>query len=139
MKGIEILEKHPLATELTKKWFLDKMLASMRSSEITEEFKLYLQEKSIQLNQIGDLIDINPRILFDLFDEHKIYINIIRIDDCFEFNIVDSDQFEIVEFETRNAAELEAIILAFSILEEQLFVGEKIPKSNEIGYTESPE
>ena len=77
MKGIEILEKYPLATEITKSWFLAKMMASMQRSEITEEFKKYLEEKSIQFHQIGDLIDINPRILFDLFDEHKIYINII--------------------------------------------------------------
>lgn len=139
MTGIEILKKYPLSTEIIKAWFLDKMIKSMRSSEITEEFKKYLEEKSIQLTQIADLIDINPRILFDLFDEHKIYINIIRDFETFEYNIVGIDPIEIVEFNTRKKAELEAIISAFIILEEQLFINEEQTKFNEIDYPNSQE
>lgn len=137
MKGIEILEKHPLVAKLAKAWFLKKMIESMSSSEITDDFKKYLEEKSIHFEQIGNLIDVNPRILFDLFDEHKIYINIIRVFDTFQSSIVDSDKLG--EFKIRNQAELEAIILAFSILEEQLFVGKERPESNALDYPESQE
>lgn len=139
MTGKEIVEKFPLSTEVIREWALKKMVDSFTGHIETEDFEKFLLEKGIHLSQIIDIIDTNPRILFDIFDEHKIYINIIKINDCFEFNIVDCVQVEIVEFETRKEAELKAIILAFSILEEDLSLKKENLKSNEINYLDSQE
>lgn len=137
MTGKEIVEKFPLSTEIIRQWALKKITDSFTGNVDVEDFEKFLLEKGVHLSQIVDIIDSNPRILFDIFDEHKIYINIIRVFDIFQASVFESDKLG--EFKTRKEAELEAIILAFSILEEDLSLEKEKLKSNEIDYPNSQE
>jgi hypothetical protein len=139
MTGKKIVEKFPLSTEVIREWALKKMVDSFTGHIETEDFEKFLLEKGVHLSQIIDIIDTNPRILFDIFDDHKIYINIIKFLNHFEYAIQNFKSVILEKFETRKQAELKAIIFAFSILEEQLFINTEQSKSNEIDYPNSQE
>lgn len=137
MTGKEIVEKFPLSIEIIRQWALKKMTDSFTGNVDVEDFEKFLLEKGIHLSQIIDIIDSNPRIFFDIFDEHKIYINIIRIFNDFQASVFESDILG--KFKTRKEAETKAIILAFSILEEDLSLEKEKSKINEVDYLDLQE
>lgn len=77
MKGIELLTTYPNAAKVVKEWFMNQMIASMESDNITpEEFKQAMIDEGISDERLGTLIDIQPRTFNDCFDENKIYVMI---------------------------------------------------------------
>jgi len=141
MNGLEILEKYPLSAKLVRDWFMKSMLESFKDEEVPEEFKQYMLEQGIENDKVGKLIDVNVRILFDVFDENGILIEIFR--PLNEGSIYPSNYFsyKIGNIspdikKTRKEAEHSAIEEAFEILENKLtpavqeieVVGEEIVK-----------
>jgi len=125
MKGLELLEKYPLSATLIRAWFLEKMLESLNDASISDEFKTMMREAGIENDKIGTLIDVNPRMLFDVFDENHILIEIFR--PLNEESIYPSNYFsyKIGNIspdikKTRKETELSAIETAFEILEDNL-------------------
>lgn len=118
MIDLEFLEKYPLATELIKNWFHQLMVESFKDPEIAEEFKQFVQEQGIELDRLAVLIDSNPRMLFDVFDENEIYIAITTPPDwCWE---ISPGHTENSVCRSRKEAEHAAIEKAFEILETKL-------------------
>lgn len=122
MTGIELLEKHPLSTTLIREWFLEKMLESLQTNDISEEFKEMMRAAGVENDKIATLIDINPRMLLDVFDDNKISINIERSQ-----NKIVEWSWNIMEYygehsvcKSRKEAEAFAVEAAFDILEEGL-------------------
>jgi len=79
-------------------------------------------EQGIEEDKLGTLIDVNPRMLFDVFDENEIYLNIFRVKNIFMWALYDSEE-QILDgrvFNTRKETELLAIEAAFEILEMNL-------------------
>ena len=127
MTGLELLEKYPLAAKVVKDWFLSQMLESFKDSTVPEDFKSYMLEQGIENDKVAVLIDINPRVLLDVFDENKIFI-------CISVWTKTPGNFENAEFgialnatnknnnnfSSRKEAELVAIGEAFEILENKL-------------------
>ena len=74
MTGLELLEKYPLAKNVVKDWFMRTMLESFKDENVPEEFKQFMLEQGIEDDKVGKLIDVNVRILFDVFDENDIII-----------------------------------------------------------------
>ena len=74
MTGLELLEKYPLAAKVVKDWFLSQMLESFKDSTVPEDFKSYMLEQGIENDKVAVLIDINPRVLLDVFDSNDIII-----------------------------------------------------------------
>lgn len=131
MKGLELLESYPAAAKLIKEWFYEAMLKSLKDESITEEFRTFMSEQGIDNDKIGILIDANPRMLLDVFDDNQLYISIVAtwntendekkltfIHDINNFK--SSDYFENGKYSTRKEAELAAIQKAFEILENKL-------------------
>ena len=125
MKGLELLEKHPLTANVVRDWFMNQMLESFKDETVTEGFKQYMLEQGIDNDKVGTLIDVNPRNLLDVFDENHILIEIFR--PLNEGSIYPSNYFsyKIGNIspdikKTRKEAELFAIYAAFEILEKQL-------------------
>jgi len=125
MSGLEILEKYPLSAKLVRDWFMKSMLESFKDEEVPEEFKQYMLEQGIENDKVGKLIDVNVRILFDVFDENHILIEIFR--PLNEGSIYPSNYFsyKIGNIspdikKTRKEAEHSAIEEAFEILENKL-------------------
>jgi hypothetical protein len=123
MKTNELLEKHPLTTEVIRKWFFNQMIKSIEIAEdVPEEFKQAMMQEAVTNERLATLIDVQPRTLFDVFDENDICINIER-----SANKIVEWSWEISPGHTENSvcksrkeAELFAIEAAFEILEEQL-------------------
>ena len=121
MKATELLEKYPLSTEVVREWFMQKMIESVRGDdEVPEDFKNFMLEQGIDNNRMATIIDSNPRMLFDVFDENDIII-IIGHHENFGFNYaVCEDEDQQRYYKTRKEAESFAIEVAFEILENKL-------------------
>jgi hypothetical protein len=123
MTGLELLEKYPLTAQIVKDWFMQSMLESFKDENVPEEFKQFMLEQGIEDDKVGKLIDVNVRILFDVFDENDIFINIIKEDSTkFMWGYVDTTGNYIKNglVKTRKEAEHAAIEKAFEILENKL-------------------
>ncbi len=128
MSGLELLQKHPLVANVIKDWFHQLMIESFKDPEIAEEFKEFVLEQGIENDKLGILIISNPRMLFDVFDENKLYIHIVPISPIkgeMKFLIgIDTleslDDTPSTQYSTRKEAELYAIGAAFEILENKL-------------------
>ena len=122
MKGLELLQKYPLTNNVIKDWFHQLMVESFKDPEIAEEFKEFILEQGIENDKLGILITSNPRMLFDVFDENEIYLNIFRVKNIFMWSLYDIEE-QILDgrvFNTRKEAELFAVEAAFEILENKL-------------------
>ena len=124
MTGLELLEKYPRAASVIKNWLLWKMVDALQNESIDEEFKQYMRDQGIDNDKISPMIDANPRMLFDVFDEHDVFIFIQYMDvkDSVEFfhTFRNIDTNPVKLFKTRKEAELFAIEAAFEILENNL-------------------
>ena len=119
MKGLELLEKHPLTANVVRDWFMNQMLESFKDETVPEGFKQYMLEQGIDNDKVGTLIDVNPRNLLDVFDENNIIIETSLYPNG-EFTIKIGNEATTNSWKTRKEAELFAIDAAFEILEKQL-------------------
>jgi hypothetical protein len=122
MKALELLEKYPKSGKVVNKWFLDKMLKSLNTDTVPEEFKEYISNQPIDNQNIAVMIDNNPRVLFDVFDENEIYINVTRLGGKFMSGYSNNIDQHIKDnlFITRKEAEFDAIESAFELLDKNL-------------------
>ena len=120
MLGIDLLDKNVLSRELVKDWFTQKMIDSLLvENEVPEDFKAFMLEQTIDNEKLSVFIDANPRGLFDLFDEHNIFIEIIMYPDN-TFTCKIGNQATTKSWKTRKEAEAFAIEAAIEILESNL-------------------
>lgn len=119
MSGLELLEKYPLSAKIIKDWFLGQMIESLKKETIDEEFKTFMREQGIDDDKMGTLIDINPVMLFPVFDEHDVIIETSLYPNG-EFTIKIGNQATTNSWKTRKEAELFAVEAAFEILENKL-------------------
>ena len=125
MSGLEILEKYPLSAKLVRDWFMISMLESFKDEEVPEDFKQFMLEQGIENDKVGKLIDVNVRILFDVFDENDIIIQVIPIKEDKVKYLSRVNEFETpYDFKkpyfTRKEAEHFGVEAAFEILETKL-------------------
>ena len=119
MKGLELIQNYPAAGKVVKEWFFKSMLESFKDETVPDEFKEFMLEQGIEDDKIGTLIDVNPRMLFDVFDENDIVIeNSLYPDGTFTIKI--GNQATTQSWKKRKEAELFAIEAAFEILENKL-------------------
>jgi hypothetical protein len=118
MKALELLETYPKAGKIVNDWFLDKMLKSLNTDAIPEEFKEYISNQPIDNQNIAVMIDNNPRVLFDVFDENNVFIQ-INVNKTFSYSINEGDVIS-GSWRIRKDAEAAAIESAFELLDEKL-------------------
>ena len=119
MKGLELIIKYPAAGKVIKEWFLQSMIDSFKDDTVPEEFKQFMLEQGIEEEKLGTLIDVNPRMLLDVFDDELIFIEIFLYPDN-TFTCKIGKQATTISWKSRKEAELYAIEAAFDILEEKL-------------------
>ena len=128
MEGLKLLNKYPESAKIIRAWFLEKMIESLQTSDVPDDFKNMMKQTGIENDKLAIMIDSNPRMLFDVFDDNDVIIQIIPIKEDKVKYLSRVDQFETPydftrPYFTRKEAELAAIEKAFEILEERL--GEK--------------
>jgi hypothetical protein len=119
MSGLELLEKHPYATEVIRTWFLEKMIESLNDQSVPDEFKDFMRGQGIDNDRLSTMIDANPRMLFDVFDENDLFIEIFMYPDV-TFTCKIGNEATTNSWKTRKEAEMFAIEAAFDILENKL-------------------
>jgi hypothetical protein len=128
MKGLELLESYPLAAKVVRDWFMSQMLESFKDETVPDGFKDYMLQQGIDNDKVSILIDVNPRVLLDVFDENKIFIETtLYPDDTFTCKI--GNQATTNSWKTRREAEIFAVEAAFEILEKQLTPKEEIDEN----------
>ena len=124
MKASELLENYPKAAVVIKQWYLEKMLESLNTDSLPEDFKEHVRKEGVDDDKIATIIDAGPRALFDVFDENEIYIFIHYMDVkdnvefFYSFRNIDTNPVKL--FETRKEAERAAMEQAFEILNDKL-------------------
>jgi hypothetical protein len=119
MNALELLEKHPRAGSVIRNWLLWRMVEALESELIDEEFKQYMRDQGIENDKIAPMIDANPRMLLDVFDENNIYVGTL-LDESNGFWWTINGNKSTVGYEYRKNCEIAAIETAFKILEKQL-------------------
>ena len=119
MSGLELLEKHPRSGEVIRAWFLKQMFESFNDQDVPDEFKDFMREQGVENDKVGKMIDINPRMLLDVFDDNDIVIETSLYPNG-EFTIKIGNHATTNSWKTRKEAELFAIDAAFDILENKL-------------------
>jgi len=126
MKAVELLETYPRAAEVINEFYHTKMIESMDTSDVSQEYKDLLKEQEFDNEYVAKFIDANPRILFDVFDSNAVYIEILvdlTKDDALFSYIIDGDvmgNVEAVLYNSRIEAEKVAIEKAFQLLNDKL-------------------
>jgi len=123
MNGLQLLKDHPKAAIVIKQWFLEKLLENLNSASIPDDYKEFLRKEGIDDDKVAVFIDSSPRGLFDVFDNHKVFIQ-ITVDTeqnptVFRYSF-DGGKVESVDYQSRKEAESVAIQTAFKILNDKL-------------------
>jgi hypothetical protein len=126
MKAIELLEAYPKAAKVINEFYRSKMMNSMETDDVPDEFKEMLKEQEFDNQYIATFIDSSPRFLFDVFDSNGVYIEILvdlTKDDALFSYVIDGDMMSNVEgilYNSRIEAEKVAIEKAFQLLNDKL-------------------
>lgn len=123
MKGKELLEQNPKSAKLICSYYLEIMIESLKHEGLPEDFKESIREEGIDNNNVGAILDGNPRNLFDFFDSQSLFINIMtEKGETFSYKIIinEIDVSSTLMAKTRKEAEKEAIITAIGMLETRL-------------------
>jgi hypothetical protein len=130
MIGKEILDANPKTASKMHDFYLNQMLNALDNQDLPDHFKEYLEEKGISMDNIADMMDANPRQLFDVFDEQGIFINISTTNNgkSYQCDVSSDLKGESQGANTRKEADLKGIILAIEMLEKKL---NSLEKTNE--------
>lgn len=126
MKAVELLETYPRAAEVINEFYHTKMIESLNTEDVPQEYKDLLKEQEFDNEYVAKFIDANPRILFDVFDSNGVYIEILvdlTKDDALFSYIIDGDFMNNVEgilYNSRIEAEKVAVQKAFQLLNDKL-------------------
>ena len=126
MTGLELLETYPRAAEVINEFYHSKMIESMDTPDVPDEFKEMLKQQEFDNEYVAKFIDANPRILFDVFDSNAVYIEILvdysKNDAEFTYGVIDDDEMntESTIYNSRVEAEKVAVEKAFQLLNDKL-------------------
>jgi hypothetical protein len=128
MTGLDLLETYPRAAEEIAEFYRSKMIESLNTQDVPDEFKEMIKDQEFDNQYIATFIDANPRILFDVFDSNAVYIEILmdytEPDPTFTFTytVIDGDivYSNSTQHNNRIEAERAAIEQAFQILNDKL-------------------
>jgi hypothetical protein len=113
-----LLEKYPYATEAIRDWFMGKMIESFKDENVPNDFKEFMRQQGIPNDRLAQMIEGNPRVLFDIFDDNQVIINVLHMYNGFVWDIGDVKGIQVCS--CRKDAEKAAVERAFQILDEKL-------------------
>ena len=118
MRTEELLDLYPIATEVVRDWFMDKMAESFKNQELPKDFKEFMREQGIPNDKLVKFIDVNPRVLFDVFDDNGVIINVVHSNGVFSWDV--NTVKSLNSYSSRREAESASVQRAFQILHDKL-------------------
>lgn len=125
----KLLEKYPYATDAVRDWLMGKMIESFKDQSVPAEFKEFMRQQGISNDRLAKILGENPRVLFDVFDDNNLIINIIYTEQGFTWDVEDVKSVQY--YTSRRSAEFAAVERAFNILNEKLNIIVSETKNNE--------
>ena len=116
----ELLDAYPIATEVVRDWFMEKMAESFKNQELPKDFKELVRAEGIPNSKLVKVIDVNPRAFLDVFDVNGVIINVMHVNGVFSWNV--NTVKNLNSYSSRREAELAAVHRAFQILDDKLNV-----------------
>lgn len=122
----DVLENNSHATEVVRDWFVDKMKESLNNQDLPDNFKEFMRQQGLPNDRMLKLFEENPRILFDVFDDNGVIINVVYNNHMFSWdvNYINSEVPYGVKsvdvYSSRKMAEKDAVARAFQILNDKL-------------------
>jgi hypothetical protein len=126
MTTLELLKEYPETTRLIKDWYMRMMLESFKDDSVPDDFKEMMRATPIDEDKISKMIDGAPRLLFDFFDEHELYVEVlVNYKDkpsIFTYTVIaDGDVVsQPTKYNSRKEAEYVAIEEAFKLLNDKI-------------------
>lgn len=114
----DLLENCPHATEVVREWFIEKMAESFKNEQLPDNFKDMMRQQGVPNDKLIKLIDVNPRVLFDVFDENGVIINVLHSNGKFTWDVNTVKSLD--SYSSRREAETPAVQRAFQILNDKL-------------------
>jgi hypothetical protein len=115
-----MIENYKIALEVVRDWFIGKMEESFNNQEVPDNFKQFMREQGVPTDTLVKLIEINPRSLFDVFDDNDVIINIIHNKGLWTWDV--NTVKGVDYYSSRKLAETRAVERAFQILDDKLSV-----------------
>jgi len=115
-----MIENYKIALEVVRDWFIGKMEESFNNQEVPDNFKQFMREQGVPIDTLVKLIEINPRSLFDVFDDNDVIINIIHNKGLWTWDV--NTVKGVDYYSSRKLAETRAVERAFQILDDKLSV-----------------
>jgi hypothetical protein len=97
---------------------MDKMAESFKNQELPKDFKEFMREQGIPNDKLVKLIDVNPRVLFDVFDDNGVIINTMCRSGLWSWSVDETKSADY--YPSRRLAEKTAVECAFQILHDKL-------------------
>jgi hypothetical protein len=101
---------------------MDKMAESFKDRELPDNFKEFMREQGVTNDRLLKLFEMNPRVLFDVFDANGVIINVVHQDGRFSWDVNTVKSLD--QYSFRREAEAGAVQRAFQILNDKLNVTE---------------
>jgi hypothetical protein len=122
MNGKTLLETYPKAAEVIRKYFMEKLLESLNDADLPEDFKEFARQREIDDDRVAELIDAQPRGLFDVLDTNEVFVEITIIIGANPFFIyaINGKSYDEFPYKTRIESERSAITEALHILNNKL-------------------
>lgn len=122
----DLLEKFPHTTEVIRDWFVDKMKESLNNQDLPENFKEFMRQQGLPNDRLVKLFEENPRILFDVFDDNGVIVNVTYNNSVFSWdvNYINTETpygvKSVDNYSSRKEAEKAAVNRAFQLLNDKL-------------------
>jgi len=114
----ELLENNMLVTKALQKWFTARMRKAVQMVKDENWIEQFVKEE-ISLERLVPVLSLNPRSLFDFFDEHQVYIIPTETRGYFSA-MINGKPINDEHYSLRLDVEIKAVELAFPILQKKL-------------------
>lgn len=127
MKSKELLETYPKVATLILAHQTAEFIKSLDTPDMSPEFREFAKTQELDYETVASFMDVNPRGVFDVFDEYSVYIQIsleVKPYENVKFKYSISGENSVtgssISYSTRIEAERDGIERAFEILNDKL-------------------
>jgi hypothetical protein len=120
---LELMEKYPEAAKEVVAFYLEKLLTSLKTESVPEGFKDFVRQKGVDNETIVKIVESSPRMLFDVFDSHELFIETLYMENAFHYTVSNGEEVIFANsenYKTRTECDRAAVQEAFRLLNEKL-------------------
>lgn len=120
---LKLMEKYPEAAKEVVAFYLEKLLTSLKTESVPEGFKDFVRQKGVDNETIVKIVESSPRMLFDVFDSHELFIETLYMEYAFHYTVSNGEEVIVANsenYKTRTECDRASVQEAFRLLNEKL-------------------